>query len=251
MRTIFTTANFVKAFSCFLFGFVSSGCGDAGPPQPRRLTVEQTLKLSHHYPFDGTGEKHHLFRVANPSANAQLVSQCRELGSSDKRINSAPLVLGYTGGSAEALALIAIIGSTSDRYAKNSESFLSGRETRFLTTVFLGLGQMGQRGIPEAREFLKKAITGNAPELSGLRWYGPKGQTDAMILDLALPAYAVTQPEDLASKLASAKDRIKRTHPDYYYRMDVESLQDYVTVIERQRRQPVTDAEKQWLGLIN
>lgn len=219
------------------------GCDDIAPNQAPQLNLKQTLLLSKCNPFRGTGGKYHLFKRADPDANAQLLDQCRALANSEEYVNSSPLILGYTGGSAEANAMIEILGQMSDRHAQDPESVMTGREIRFLTAAFIGLGLMGRRDIPEARDFLAKSICGDTQLLYGLLGRDPPSETT--LLDLALTGYAIMQPDDLESQLKRAKERIKRKYPDYdWYQTTSEGLQSWVTMIDRSERQSVSEPEQ-------
>lgn len=210
------------------------------------LTQAQTLRLSQSSPFSETGAKYHLFKRACSDANSELVRQCETIAQEEKQPDSSAIILGYTGGSKEASSLIKIIEGVAQRYnqAAENDRFVTGKGSRFLNTIVVGLGIMARRNVPEAKRFLNQSVSSAETGLGRLEWYGPPGQSEAMSYDLAFIGYAISQQPNLESKLALAKKQMKQNFPESdWCQTTSDGFKYYVDMIKALENRAVTDRE--------
>lgn len=222
------------------------GCQESFNTHQVELTVDQTLKLARTFPYAMEGNhKNHLYRLAAPEANPRLIARCREFVDPDVTSDASPLILGYTGGSEEASALIEIITTMALTHREDPEAFMTGRSATFLGSVMVALGLMGRRQIPEAREFLMDVVSSADNEIYGLRWYNQNDE--AATLSFALTGFVIMQPEGIEDTVARAKSRIEKKYPGFSFdQVTVRAMRHEVSLISQLEKQPITAAEREY-----
>jgi hypothetical protein len=222
---------------------IACGCHDHRVAPQQKLSHAQTIRLANCYPFSGSGAKHHLFKLASPDSNAELVSRIRGLASSSEKLDSSLLVIGYTGLANELFAIQEILEMLSNKY--DGINHVSGRDTRMIEMAFLAIGLQAKRDIPGAREYIEKIIDGNEKLLPGLIWKGDCSNARLQLLDMAFIAYALSGSPDLGSRFTATKQRMKQDFPRCnWYQTTEKSLAVHVEMIEALSSQSISSTER-------
>ena len=192
---------------------IACGCHDHRVAPQQKLSHAQTIRLANCYPFSGSGAKHHLFKLASPDSNAELVSRIRGLASSSEKLDSSLLVIGYTGLANELFAIQEILEMLSNKY--DGINHVSGRDTRMIEMAFLAIGLQAKR---DAR---------------------------LQLLDMAFIAYALSGSPDLGSRFTATKQRMKQDFPRCnWYQTTEKSLAVHVEMIEALSSQSISSTER-------